>query len=903
LSICSRKRGIIVFLSVLIIFSSISLVSAQDKPGNSFLKFSQIADSLSQKHKISFFYKPEWFEMRYFNPAILDLSLNDALDRIKTETDYSVYTIDSTLYIFVPVKPEQTRIAEVRADVITIGNPDEYGKFTRAAIHGKVRDGGSKKSLPGTSIFIDRLRIGVTADNNGNYQLRAPVGEHIIRLSFLGYDENTYKIFLTGDGNLDLEIFEKSIKLDEVIISAERSDRNISGSQMSYVRLDAQSIKELPVSFGVTDIIKSITLLPGIQTIGEFGTGFNVRGGSADQNLILLEDVPIFNPSHVFGLTSVINPEGISTVTLSKGGIPAKYGERASSVLDIRFGSGNPGKTVVSGGLGLLDSRLYLETPLSKKVSFLVSGRSSYSDWLLQKIPDIELMNSSARFWDTDAFLTYEPSASDRISLFAYLSSDHFGFSKSTIHQYENLLASAKWKHSFNSDFNFQLTAGLSNYTYNLNEADILKEWESYNLQSSVDYKNIKWNFSWHPGAHSAEFGLNSIFYRISPGEITPSGFLSDVSPRSVQGEKAGEYALYVSDNFSVSPKILVDAGLRFSGYTYLGPNKVYSFRPDSPLDPGFITDSTYYGNNGIICLYGGIEPRLSARYLFTGSSSLKVSYNRIHQYINLVSNTSVMTPSDVWKLSSPNLKPLVCDHLALGYFQNYKNNSVETSVEIYYKRLTNAIDYKNGAKILLNPYLETDLLNARGRNYGIELYVKKSTGRLTGWASYTWSRSFLRTSGIFEEEKINNNNPFPSNFDRPHNLALNFNYHITKRWRLGGTFTFNSGRPCTLPEYKFDYRDYQLLWYSDRNKYRLPVYHRLDVFITYDKSIRIRKKFKGSWTLSVLNLYGRENAYSVFYKKEEHMVSYEYRMYDNYMLYIIGMPFPTLTYNFTFTK
>jgi hypothetical protein len=279
----------------------------------------------------------------------------------------------------------------------------------------------------------------------------------------------------------------------------------------------------------------------------------------------------------------------------------------------------------------------------------------------------------------------------------------------------------------------------------------------------------------------------------------------------------------------------------------------------------------------------------------------VKLSYNRIHQYINLVSNTAIMTPADVWKLSSRNLKPLRCDHFAIGYFQNFKNNSIESSIELYYKILKNAIDYKNGARILLNPYLETDLLNVMGHNFGIELFVKKNAGKLTGWASYTFSRSLQKTTGVFEEEKINENRLFPSNYDRPHNLILNFNYHISRRWRFGGTFTYSTGRPVTLPEYKFDYQDFQLLYYSDRNKYRLPDYHKLDVSIIYDESLKLRKKWKGSWILSVVNLYGRKNAYSVFYKKEEHMVSYDYRQYDTYMLYIIGRPFPSLTYNFSF--
>jgi len=417
-----------------------------------------------------------------------------------------------------------------------------------------------------------------------------------------------------------------------------------------------------------------------------------------------------------------------------------------------------------------------------------------------------------------------------------------------------------------------------------------------------VLYRNLKVNFSWLPsGNHAIDFGINGVLYDITPGEQRPLGFESDIQLLKMPTEKAGEYALYITDNFKISPELTIDIGLRYSLYTYLGPSKVYSFMPALPRSRESITDSILYGRNNVVHTYSGLEPRISLRYGISDDRSVKFSYNRIHQYINLVSNTAIMTPSDVWKLSSPELRPLRVDHFAIGYFQNFMENSIESSIEIYYKSLKNAIDYKNGAKILLNPYLETDLLNVRGHNYGLELYVRKNSGTLTGWLGYTFSRSLQKTTGIHEEEKINNNRLFASNFDRPNNLVINLNYHLSRRWSVGGTFNWSTGRPVTLPEYKYDHQGYQLLYYSDRNKYRLPDYHRLDVSITYDESLKLRKKWKGSWVLSVVNLYGRKNAYSVFYKKEEHMVSYQYRQYDTYMLYIIGRPFPSLTYNFSF--
>ncbi|HUX57906.1 MAG TPA: TonB-dependent receptor [Bacteroidales bacterium] len=511
-------------------------------------------------------------------------------------------------------------------------------------------------------------------------------------------------------------------------------------------------------------------------------------------------------------------------------------------------------------------------------------------------------MKSTAHFNDINAMLSIDVNAKNKINVFAYSSNDQFGFSSNTNYRYSNLLGSVRWKHSFKQNLNLNLSAGSSNYHFMVSDSDTSKSWEAYKINSSLHYKNLKGNLSWLPNEnHTIDFGVNAAFYTINPGELNPLYNESVINPIKINSEKAGEYALYVTENMTISPRLALDIGLRYSMYSYFGLNKIYIYKSDVTKTPNSIIDSLFYGNNKSICRYSGLEPRLSLRYIISENNSVKLSYNRIHQYISLISNTAVMSPTDVWKLCSPNLKPLISDHYAIGYFKNFKNSTYETSIEFYYKNLLNAIDYKNGASILLNPYLETDLTNVNGKSYGIELYVKKNTGKLTGWVSYTYSRSFQKTNGIFTEDMINGNQPFPSNFDRPNNLIINTNYHISKRWRFSSTFTYSTGRPVTLPELKFDYQGYQLLYYSDRNKYRLPDYNRLDVSITLDESLSIKKRWKGSWTFSIINLYGRKNAYSVFYKKEGHMVSNSYRLYDTYKLYIIGIPLPMLTYNFTF--
>jgi hypothetical protein len=789
------------------------------------------------------------------------------------------------------------------ADVVMIGNPNEFGKYAKATIDGKVLDGKTGEPLIGAVVNIEKIKTVTTTDQNGGFTIVAPVGEYEVKLSYVGYEDNLRKIKLLSNGKTSLELFEKSVKINEVVITAERAEFNVTRTQMSVVRLDAKNIKELPVSLGEKDIIKSVSLMPGVQSTGEFGTGFFVRGGSSDQNLILVEDVPLFNSSHVFGLISAINPDGVTGVTLLKAGIPAKYGERASSVMDIRLGGSNSDKVQMKGGIGLLNSRLNLEVPLFKKKATLLLGvRNSYSNWLLHSIPDLDLMNSSAGFYDVNGLFTMNLNPKNKITLFGYYSDDKFSFSKTVHYHYENIMASFRLTHVFNKYLSTSLLLGRSEYKYDINELDTLKRTEAYQIKSNTIYQNLKWNFAWIPSdSHSLDIGFNSILYQLNPGELLPYGDASEVASKKIASEKGIETSVYASDNINITPELSTEIGFRYTRFALLGPGNVLVFQPDYPRSQQSIINTIFYGNNKVIKWFNGFEPRVAFRYSINDYSSLKLSYNRINQFINLISNTMVMTPTDVWKLSSPNLKPLTCDQYALGYFRNFNNNSLEASVETYYKSLKNVIEYKDGAKILLNDFLETDLLNATGYNYGIEFYLKKNTGRLTGWASYTFSKTMRRTTSSSGSEQINNNQYYPSPFDKPNNLIIVANYHISRRWRFSGSFTYNTGRPITLPELKYTFDGNQLIYYSDRNKYRLPDYHRLDISITLDESLRLKKKWKGNWTLSIVNLYGRKNAYSVFYKKEAPSEINDYHLYSLYKLYIIGKPLPTLTYNFTF--
>jgi hypothetical protein len=891
-------RLLILFTLLLLPFDRISAQNV-----NNSLPIDSVAKYLEQNRNVSIFYQEEWFKKKNFHPSILNLSIVEITNVLKNSCECSFIAVDSSSIVFVPNDLSISNGSETDNSFTVVGNPGEYGKYQRATVSGKIIDGKTGEPLAGARFFVEKTKTGAVTDKDGNFTITLPVGDYNVKLSYIGYQDNQTRIRLLSNGPATFDIIEKSIGLDEVVITSERTDNNLISPQMGFVQLNNKDIKELPVSFGETDVIKSATLLPGVNSIGEFGTGFNVRGGSADQNLILIEDVPIFNSSHLFGLTSIINPDGISGVSLLKAGIPAKYGERASSLMDIRMGTTNTEKVRANGGIGLINSRLTVDIPIFKnKVNLLIGGRTTYSDWLLRRMPDVDLMNSSARFYDLNGFLTIAPNNNNKIVVFGYYSEDKFSFSHSVNYNYGNTLASVKWNHIFNRKLSSSLMTGYSHYNYSVGELDTFRRSEAYQLNSEIRYQNVKLNFAWHPtNNHAVDIGVNGVLYDITPGNLRPYDQLSLVTPITVQKENANEYAIYASDNFSFSPKIAAEVGLRYSLYLMLGPGSVDIYRNGDPLMVENITDTVKYRKNQIITHYSGLEPRVSVRYKIDDASSIKASYSIMNQYINLISNSSVMTPTDVWKLSDPYEKPLRCDQYALGYFRNFSNNAFETSVELYYKTLKNVIEYQNGAQILLNDHLETDLVNAKGYNYGVELYVKKKTGRLTGWASYTFSRSLRRTTSSLTSEQVNNNNYFPSNYDKPQNIVINSNYHISRRWRFSASFLYNTGRPVTLPEMKYNYGGYQLISYSERNKYRLPDYHRLDVSITLDESLRLKKKWKGSWTFSIVNVYGRKNAYSVYYQKVTPTESNDYRQYSLYKLYIIGRPLPTLTYNFSF--
>ncbi len=885
------------FISLIFTFLFVFQETYSQQSFNEELTIDEVVTVLEDKHSTTIFYKSQWYDDLTFSSEIADLTLYEALDVITGDVGLKVVFIDDIIAI-VPQERDldETRFAE--DDYTFIGDPNQYGRYSKATINGVVKDAAIGETLIGVVVYEAESGEGVTTDTYGEFELELPVGKHTLEISYVGYEERSIDIHLFSDGSVTFELFSETTQLDEVTIYARRAEDNVMRTQMSLVSMDSKVLHEIPGTFGEQDIVRSMTLLPGVQSVGEFGTGFNVRGGSVDQNLILLENVPLFNSSHLFGLISVINPEMVDNVTLMKAGIPAKYGERASSVMDISLNSGmDKEETTVSGGLGLLNSSVLLETPIVEdRATFSFGARSSYSDWLLSRMPDEDLMNSSARFHDFTALSNIAINPDNYLTLFGYYSFDQFGFDEQNNFEYSNTLASLRWNRSINNVLTSTMILGMSNYQYQVAEEPVINPVEHSKMKSEIDYKSFKYNFSYDPlENHRVQFGINAIRYGILPGDMYPVGEESIIERKKMEREQAYELSAFVSDDILIGDRMSLELGLRFTQYLQMGPATVNIYEEGKPMTEENIVEERTYDNNEIVSKYNGLEPRLGARYQIGESNSVKASYNRVNQYINLISNTSVMSPTDLWKLSDKHIKPLQSDQYAIGYFHNFMDNTIETSLELYYRNFNNTIEYQSGSEIVMNDMIESDVINAEGYGYGLEFYVRKNEGRLTGWTSYTYSSSMRRSKEPFAENQINKNSYFPSNYDRPHNLVMNLNYDISRRWRIGAIFTYSTGRPVTLPERAYSYGNDLLVYYSDRNKYRLPDYHRLDLTITLGENLRTDQRGKGTWTFSLINLYGRKNPYSLFYQRETSST------FNLYQLYIIGRPLPTLTYNYSF--
>jgi hypothetical protein len=760
-----------------------------------------------------------------------------------------------------------------------------------AIVTGTIRNGTTGEPLINASVFIDNNHS-TTTDAYGKYSLTVPAGKQTLNIMAIGMKDTKLQMAVYNDGKLDIDVREQVTTLKEVIVSSKKLI-NINRVQMGVERLSIDNIRRIPSVFGEADVLRVITSLPGVKTVGEASTGFNVRGGSADQNLILFNDATIYNPSHFFGMFSAFNPDVIKDIELYKSSIPAKFGGRLASVLDISSREGNKKKITGSAGIGVVTSRVHLEGPIAKdKTSFIFGGRSTYANWLLNLLPN-EYEDSRASFQDFNLGISHQIDSTSNIHLSGYFSNDKFALDSDTTYAYTNRNFTIKWVKSFNNRLSATFIAGFDQYKYKV-ERESDKE-TAFSLQFGIQQLHAKANFTYYLSQkHSFDFGAGSIRYKLEPGSYQPYDKNSIIVPDVVENEQALESGAYLTHRFNPTNKLAISTGIRYSLFNYLGPQEVRYYAPGLPMTDANMTETKEFEKNDFIKNYHAPEYRFSIRYAFTTDFSIKAAYNSQRQYIHMLSNTTAIAPTDIWKLSDPNIKPQRGDQVSFGLYKNFKSNTIETSVEVYYKRIQDYLDYKPGAKLILNHNIETDVINTKGKAYGVELLIKKPGGKVNGWISYTYSRILLKTNSLDPDLQVNRGEYYPANYDKPHDITLAGNFRVNHRFSVSLNSTYSTGRPITLPIGRYYYAGSQRVLYSDRNAHRIPDYIRTDFSLNIDGNHKVHQKTHNSWTIGVYNLLGRKNPYSVYFISQNGGVT-------GYKFSIFGSLIPFVNFNIRF--
>ncbi|MBI2721837.1 MAG: TonB-dependent receptor [Bacteroidetes bacterium] len=794
-------------------------------------------------------------------------------------------------------------------------------KFT---LSGYIKDAKNGEALIGATVYKQGSQIGGSANEYGFFSITLPKGVHIIGASLIGYKTFTISVNLNQNINKTIELNEERTQLEEVEVTAEQEDRNIKSVEMGVSRLDIKQINKIPALFGEVDVVRVIQLLPGVTTVGEGASGFNVRGGNIDQNLILLDEAPVYNSSHLFGFFSVFNPDAVKDVKLIKGGIPAQYGGRVSSILDIRMKEGNSKKLTVSGGIGTIFSRLSIEGPIIKdKMSFIIAGRRSYIDALLKPFlkSTNPLKNSQFYFYDLTAKINYRINEKNTVFASGYFGRDVFGLSVFGFN-WGNATGTVRWNHIINNKLFMNVTGCYSNYNYYL-EFKLQQLNQSFKWKSNIINYSIKPDFTYYADSkNTIRFGMQALMYDFLPYNAVGQ-FEQGSSVTFKSAKRYGiEYAVYAGNENKILPRLTLEYGLRISTYQYLGKGKAYYYGDTLLNEPLPLDSIANFKNGQIIKSYVNPEPRFSLNYVINSQSSFKASYNRMAQYLQLISNTAASTPLDVYTIASNNLKPLIADQGSFGYFRNFKDNMFETSIEVYYKYLQNQLDYVDNANLFINETVEGELLQGLGRAYGAEFYIKKNKGKLNGWISYTLSKTERLMRGI------SNDDWFLSRYDRTHCLNTSVNYDLTKQWNLSANFVYLSGVPASFPNSRIQIQSYNIPYNTDniRNNYRITPYHRLDVGATYNVNMekhwvrkskrraklyriigkdtdnidiprKIFRNHESSWVFSVYNVYNRRNAFSIFFRTKGDMPTQT----EAVRFSVIGSVVPAITYNFKF--
>ena len=914
-------------ITIFLLFFIIELSFAQDMDRISITaeyqntSLPEIFTDLESKHPVQFFYKKEWIPTHRLDISFEQESIINILDAL-TEQHELNYLIYYNSIIIAPkeilnqeftrdyfiIKNRQQNLMRsnqwiTSSNIVRLGDSTKVSTSSQVLIKGTVVDQLNSEPLRGVNLHFEALNYTTSTDNSGRFEIRLPTGYNLLDISYIGYESQKIVWQVFSEDEVRVLLPPDAYELEELLITGETDDNNVQSVIMGITRLRPQQIENMPVFLGEPDIIKGILTLPGVSTVGEGAGGFNVRGGAIDQNLILQDEALIFNSSHALGFFSIFNSDAIQEVELYKGHIPAQYGGRLSSVLNVKLKGNNSEKLNGKGGIGLVSSRLTLDGPLQSgksrkagnraKTTFLLGGRITYSDWILKmfNIPDIK--NSSGYFYDLNAKLSHRYSEKGIISASYYQSFDNVQFSDDYGFSWTNRAASLIWNHMITPDVSSTFSASIGtneNLSYEptgLKAFTLTNGISNFRLKEDILISSIK--------DHNLSTGIEYINYEIAPDELTPRGEQSSIISETVYKDNGHELGIYINDEYTLNYLLSFSFGLRFNAFQQLGPGVVYQYEEGLPRIPENISDSISYRSGESVETFYNLMPRFSMKYSLNPNSSLKLSYNRTSQFIHLISNSTAALPVDFWLVSGPYYAPETSNNFSLGYYRNFMNNIWETSLEVYYRRLKNVIEFKDFAELLLNNHLETELISGEGQAYGAEVLVRRKTGRLNGWLAYTYSRSYIKVDGEYEDEIINDGEWYPSRLDIPHNLNIVLNYNFNKSNVISANFTYRSGRPITIPGSFYIVDGVFIPEISGRNEFRIPPYHRLDISYTLKRNVIKKKRYKDSFTFSIYNLYARQNTYSIFYRKNISRGSNAYR------LSVLGTIFPSFTYNFEF--
>jgi len=918
-----------VFLSLVVFFTFLCNLNAQDNKKLITLSFTnetkqQVFYKIENNTSYSFFYIDKWLDARVFSGDFKEVPIESILDSLFTDSELNFIILEDTKVILTqnnlvydelpdlffgdslqkktqiitqtainPVLVNKSKInTNNTIETFKIGREQKNTSTNSYELKGYITNEESLEPIIGLSILVEGTNIFTITDANGFYKIQLPTGENILDFKSMGIENVKKRVIIYNNGVLNVGLREGFELLNEVIVQAD-ANKNIDETAGGTVSIDVEESKNIPLVLGERDVLKVATTLPGISTTGEGSEGFNVRGGNSDQNLILFDDAVIYNPQHFFGIFSALNPFALGSVNIYKGSMPSEFGGRLSSVFDIKTINGNNEKIVGEGSVGPVTSNILLEVPVVKgKSSLIFGGRAAYSNWLLRSLNEESLNSSQASFYDFLVSYNHKINDNNNIKATGYISRDDFSIASDSLFGYENKIVSLKWDHKFSDRSSGNIVVSNSQYIFDIGfESD-------RNNDFLLDYKlneteaKIKANYAFN-SKFKLDFGLSTKLYTINPGNIEPKGN-STIQSLTIAEERALESAVFVSRNFDIDEKLSFETGLRYSFYAALGESVQRAFESGEPRNEDTVNNTINYDRNEVVKTYGAPEIRLSGRYKFFQDLAFKMSYSNTVQYIHRLSNNVTVSPIDTWKLSDLNIEPQRGQQVSLGLFKNFESNIYEVSLEGFYKKSTNILDFKTGAELLLNQNIDTEVLQGEGKSYGVELLLAKNVGKFNGWLGYTYSRSFLKLDSAFDEERINEGNFFPSNFDKPHDFSFVANYKFTKRFSLATNFVYQTGRPITVPVGNFSYNNNEYVVFSDRNSFRIPDFIRLDLGFNIEGNHKKQKLAHSFWTFSIYNVLGRNNPFSVFFINEDDQIK-------AVQTSIFAIPVPSITYNFKF--